>query len=319
MDASARRHARDAPLDMLRGVGPPGRHAGVAESWRNTPWGKHLIAWADGECVLDRSSEGCPWKRHERPERRRLIELHGRSSNTSGWRGYSSMADNRKCGQISINRHNVTKCTNCHCRERVPTASGLPADAAYFLEKLALCRLRRCARPCAGRDLYFPLLLTWNDLRLTLVSRFEGRPLATDVVARKLLFDLDDVERAAGAFRHAPVRTQVECMRRQLLDAGVVHMDVGCKNIFMSGDAVPTGSLTLGDFDAVLVDGFFVNLVHPWGAPPRSDAGRTWDWLNTSPCFRRGHAGGKPFASTRPPRPEQPLPQDRERRDSQKG
>lgn len=57
---------------------------------------------------------------------------------------------------------------------------------------------------------------------------------------------------------------------------------MACKNIFLSD----SGLLTLGDFDAALIDGFPEKLVHPYGNPPRSDHRVAWEHLNASRCFR---------------------------------
>jgi len=164
------------------------------------------------------------------------------------------------------------------------SAAGLPSAAAYYLEKLALCRLSRCVRPCGGRPTYFPRVLSWDDRTLALTTHNEGDALATDMYSKAPSFRYSDVELSAHRHGALPPAGQFACMRQQLRDAGVVHMDLGCKNLFLKD-----GMLTLGDFDAALVDlpeqrRFPHPLVRPWGNPPRSDMPRFWQ--ESHRCFR---------------------------------
>lgn len=226
-------------------------------------------------------ASGCP----QPHTRRRLQDITQRA--------VSSLVDYRNgCGKIRINSHNVTKCTNCKCSDHRLTAGGIPVEAAYFLEKLALCRLQRCAQPCGARNTSFPRLLEWDDARLKLVSSYEGAALATDWSGSNVRFDHASIAAAARAHGFTTPRKQFECMRRQLREAGVIQLDVSCKNIFVRKD----GALVMGDFDMAQVDGF----------PPRmtckrcnrSDHDETWDLLLKSngarpwgACFRRNRTG----------------------------
>ena len=142
------------------------------------------------------------------------------------------VADTR-CGDIKINQHSVTKCSLCKCTGHETSAAGLPSSAAYFLEKLAMCRLRRCVRPCEGRPSLFPRLLRWDDARHELVTSNEGSPLATDIKGDKRRFTLAKVIDDARRRGLPPPLQQVHCMQRQLDEAGVAHLDVGCKNVLV--------------------------------------------------------------------------------------
>lgn len=82
-------------------------------------------------------------------------------------------------------------------------------------------------------------------------------------------------------------------MQRQLQDAGVVHLDISCKNVL-----VKDGALTLADFDAALVDGFPGRLLQPWGNPARSDQPQRWVPSLRDDCFLK-HA--VPPSSSRAP------------------
>lgn len=265
--------------------------------WRRTTWGRHLIGFAQDECERGAREDqrGCPWNMpwptpgpledstikgsisrwlnlsgsSGGRRRRRLFEL----------RGFSSVADNR-CGDIKISQDNVTKCSLCKCTRHETSAAGLPSSAAYFLEKLALCRLRRCVRPCEGRPSLFPRLLRWHDAHHQLVTSNEGSPLASDVLGQKRSFTLAKVTEDARRRGLPPPLQQVHCMQRQLLEAGVVHLDIGCKNVL-----VKDGALTLADFDAALVDGFPGGLVQPWGSPARSDQPQRWVPGFRDQCF----------------------------------
>ena len=264
-------------------------------AWRSTAWGRHLIDFALDECRRGAEDQrGCPWNTTRAPGPLEHPEI---SSSISSWldrsrssgrrrrrlfelRAFSSVAD-RRCGDIKINRDNVTKCSLCKClRPDETSATGLPSAAAYYLEKLAMCRLRRCVRPCEGRQSSFPRLLSWNDAYRRLVTSNEGRPTASDIYDKKRAFTLAKVAEDARR-RGLPLPLQqVDCMQRQLQDAGVVHLDVGCKNVL-----VKNGALTLVDFDAALVDGFPGRLLKPWGNPARSDQPQRWVPSFGDRCF----------------------------------
>jgi len=270
------------------------RDLGVSSAWQSTAWGRHLINFAFDECRQGtKDQRGCPWNTTsafgplEHPEIRSSNSAWLDRNRSSGRRqrrlverGFSSVADLR-CGDIKINKATVTKCSLCKCvRPAETSAAGLPSAAAYYLEKLAMCRLRRCVRPCEGRRSLFPRLLSWNDAHLQLVTSNEGRPLAADLHSRKRSFTLAKVAEAARRRGLPPPLQQVHCMQRQLQDAGVVHLDVGCKNVL-----VKDGALTLVDFDAALVDGFPGRLVQPWGNPARSDKPQRWVPSFGDHCF----------------------------------
>jgi hypothetical protein len=236
--------------------------------WMREDWGAALIKLGDQECAGRHLLESNCSTLFATTVERALAEL-------PAVRAFSSVADMR-CGQIIMAPpHNVTKCTNCRgCTDRTLSSAGLPAAAAYYLEKYVLCRLQRCVRPCGGRNTYFPQLLAFDDKRLMLVSTFNGEPLATDMHGRSLRFLRSTVTSAARQHGLATPGEQFKCMRAQLEMAGVVHLDIGCKNIF-----VKDGALSLGDFDAATVNGFPQGRVHPFGNPPRSDDPTTWSRL----------------------------------------
>ena len=253
-------------------------------AWRHTDWGRHLIGFALDECRRGAEDHrGCPWITARSSSssssksisstslrRRRLLEL----------RGFSSVADLR-CGDIKINRDNVTKCSLCKCKREETSAAGIPSAAAYHLEKLALCRLRRCVRPCGGRQSWFPRLLSWNDKHRQLVTSNAGVPsTATDIYGHKKSFSLVNVTDDARRRGLPSPPQQVHCMHQQLQDAGVVHLDITCKNLL-----VRDGALTLADFDAALIDGFPGPLLHPWGNPSRSDQPQRWLPSLCNRCF----------------------------------
>ena len=273
-----------------RGAARPMTHVGHApnrapEWWRNTTWGRRLLAFSRDECerMMRKRSDDCPWNRTTAAKAGRRLD-----NVLALWRGFSSNVD-MHCGGIEINSANVTKCRNCRCVDPRPMNAGLPAAAAYFLEKLALCRLQRCARSCNGH-LHFQKLLSWNDQRLTLVSRYAGMPLVRDAVTdgKNALFHRARITRSAAYHRLPPPSSQFACMRRQLIDAGVIHMDFTCKNIFYLN-----GALSLGDFDMALVDDFPSKLVRVAGNPPRSNWPIAWWRLSnatdgtSSSCFKR--------------------------------
>ena len=142
----------------------------------------------------------------------------------------------------------------------------------------------------------FPRLLRWNDAHFLLVSRFAGSPLGMDVAGWDLPNTYAQV--AADARRNglATPEEQFKCMRKQLKMAGVTHLDMGCKNIYLH-----EGALTLGDFDAALVDGFPAERLHQKSRPPHSDEEWIWrnlkqrdaEWANPTPsglCFRHAQA-----------------------------
>ena len=277
-------------------------------TWRSTTWGRHLIGFALDECRRGAEDQrGCPWNTTrapgplEHPEISNSISRWLNHSRSSGrhhrrlfeLRGFSSVAD-RRCGDIKINQDNVTKCSLCKCmRSDETSAAGLPSAAAYYLEKLAMCRLRRCVRPCEGRQSLFPRLLSWNDGHRQLVTSNEGRPLASDMHSKKRSVTLAKVREDARRRGLPPPLQQLHCMQRQLQDAGVVHLDVGCKNVL-----VKNGALTLVDFDAALVDGFPGRLLQPWGNPARSDQPQRWVPSLRDDCFLK-HA--VPPSSSRAP------------------
>ena len=273
------------------------RSSSSQTSWRSTTWGRHLIGFALDECERGAREDqrGCPWNTPspapgplDDPIIKRSISSWLNRTRSSGGRrrrrlfelrGFSSVADTR-CGDIKINQHSVTKCSLCKCTRHETSAAGLPSSAAYFLEKLAMCRLRRCVRPCEGRPSLFPRLLRWDDARHELVTSNEGSPLATDIKGDKRRFTLAKVIGDARRRGLPPPLQQVHCMQRQLDEAGVVHLDVGCKNVL-----VKDGALTLADFDAALVDGFPGGLVKPWGSPARSDQPQRWVPGLRDECF----------------------------------
>jgi len=205
-------------------------------AWRNTAWGRHLIDFALDECGRGVDDQrGCPW--NTRPGAPSPLEQPAISSSIGSWldssgsrgrrrrrlfelRGFSSVAD-RRCGDIKINQDNVTKCSLCKCTRPETSAAGLPSAAAYYLEKLAMCRLRRCVRPCEGRPSLFPRLLSWDDARRQLVTSNEGLPSATDMYSLKKSFSLakvvDDARRRGLP---SPLR-QVHCMQRPPVRARV--------------------------------------------------------------------------------------------------
>ena len=273
-------------------------------TWRSTTWGRHLIGFALDECRRGAEDQrGCPWNTTrapgplEHPEISNSISRWLNHSRSSGrhhrrlfeLRGFSSVAD-RRCGDIKINQDNVTKCSLCKCmRSDETSAAGLPSAAAYYLEKLAMCRLRRCVRPCEGRQSLFPRLLSWNDGHRQLVTSNEGRPLASDMHSKKRSVTLAKVREDARRRGLPPPLQQLHCMQRQLQDAGVVHLDVGCKNVL-----VKNGALTLVDFDAALVDGFPGRLLQPWGNPSRSDQPQRWVPSFGDDCFLKARAVAPP-------------------------
>ena len=273
-------------------------------TWRSTTWGRHLIGFALDECRRSAEDQrGCPWNTTrapgplEHPEISNSISRWLNHSRSSGrhhrrlfeLRGFSSVAD-RRCGDIKINQDNVTKCSLCKCmRSDETSAAGLPSAAAYYLEKLAMCRLRRCVRPCEGRQSLFPRLLSWNDGHRQLVTSNEGRPLASDMHSKKRSVTLAKVREDARRRGLPPPLQQLHCMQRQLQDAGVVHLDVGCKNVL-----VKNGALTLVDFDAALVDGFPGRLLQPWGNPSRSDQPQRWVPSFGDDCFLKARAVAPP-------------------------
>ena len=273
-------------------------------TWRSTTWGRHLIGFALDECRRGTEDQrGCPWNTTrapgplEHPEISNSISRWLNHSRSSGrhhrrlfeLRGFSSVAD-RRCGDIKINQDNVTKCSLCKCmRSDETSAAGLPSAAAYYLEKLAMCRLRRCVRPCEGRQSLFPRLLSWNDGHRQLVTSNEGRPLASDMHSKKRSVTLAKVREDARRRGLPPPLQQLHCMQRQLQDAGVVHLDVGCKNVL-----VKNGALTLVDFDAALVDGFPGRLLQPWGNPSRSDQPQRWVPSFGDDCFLKARAVAPP-------------------------
>ena len=273
-------------------------------TWRSTTWGRHLIGFALDECRRSAEDQrGCPWNTTrapgplEHPEISNSISRWLNHSRSSGrhhrrlfeLRGFSSVAD-RRCGDIKINQDNVTKCSLCKCmRSDETSAAGLPSAAAYYLEKLAMCRLRRCVRPCEGRQSLFPRLLSWNDGHRQLVTSNEGRPLASDMHSKKRSVTLAKVREDARRRGLPPPLQQLHCMQRQLQDAGVVHLDVGCKNVL-----VKNGALTLVDFDAALVDGFPGRLLQPWGNPARSDQPQRWVPSFGDDCFLKARAVAPP-------------------------
>ena len=273
-------------------------------TWRSTTWGRHLIGFALDECRRGAEDQrGCPWNTTrapgplEHPEISNSISRWLNHSRSSGrhhrrlfeLRGFSSVAD-RRCGDIKINQDNVTKCSLCKCmRSDETSAAGLPSAAAYYLEKLAMCRLRRCVRPCEGRQSLFPRLLSWNDGHRQLVTSNEGRPLASDMHSKKRSVTLAKVREDARRRGLPPPLQQLHCMQRQLQDAGVVHLDVGCKNVL-----VKNGALTLVDFDAALVDGFPGRLLQPWGNPSRSDQPQRWVPSFGDDCFLKARAVALP-------------------------
>ena len=273
-------------------------------TWRSTTWGRHLIGFALDECRRGAEDQrGCPWNTTrapgplEHPEISNSISRWLNHSRSSGrhhrrlfeLRGFSSVAD-RRCGDIKINQDNVTKCSLCKCmRSDETSAAGLPSAAAYYLEKLAMCRLRRCVRPCEGRQSLFPRLLSWNDAHRQLVTSNEGLPSASDMHSKKRSFTLAKVREDARRRGLPPPLQQLHCMQRQLQDAGVVHLDVGCKNVL-----VKNGALTLVDFDAALVDGFPGRLLQPWGNPSRSDKPERWVPSFGDDCFLKARAVAPP-------------------------
>ena len=282
--------------------------------WHLTDWGKRLIVSANWECSSSQrgaAAGNCSWIQTESSAGRRLF------SQTLG-HAFASIETPGRCGTVQLHPQNVTKCRSCRCIDHSMSAAGLPSAAAYYLEKLALCRLSRCVRPCGGRPTYFPRVLSWDDRTLALTTHNEGDALATDMYSKAPSFRYSDVELSAHRHGALPPAGQFACMRQQLRDAGVVHMDLGCKNLFLKGEVhaallsrscthfenallighislcarIPTctdGMLTLGDFDAALVDlpeqrRFPHPLVRPWGNPPRSDMPRFWQ--ESHRCFR---------------------------------
>ena len=275
-------------------------------SWSTTTWGRRLVALADRECAgaAQRETSGCSWSQ---PHTIRPMASSNESTAalllqlskddavvrlSRRRRAFSSSAD-LSCGIVAVNPDNVTKCVNCRCASNWHGSSGLHVEAGYFLEKLVHCRLQRCIRPCGGRATMFPELLRWNDAQHTLVSRNAGRALALDVHGWDLKFTHEEVAQAAMRNGLPTPAEQFECMRKQLKEAGVVHLDMGCKNLY-----VQDGALTLGDFDIALVDGFPRERIRQESKPPRSDEDWIWaslkqrdvEWADAQPaglCFKQ--------------------------------
>jgi hypothetical protein len=157
-------------------------------------------------------------------------------------RGYSSMVSDSLKGRIRILHDRVIK-------QFDPNTALHPER--YFMEKRALCRLERCATPCASRGSYFPRVMDWNDARLALVLSMEGSPLTVKVEDIAPFYTRSDLR-----LNGSDVDSQFRCMQEQLARARVIHYDVQCKNLFAK--FVPgreAALLTLGDLDASSVDG----------------------------------------------------------------
>lgn len=165
-------------------------------------------------------------------------------------RGYSSKADTLG-GSIRISASNVTK-------RFMPIRGVSPSTTTvltmqYYAEKIALCRLERCAKPCGvlGRKHYFPRLLRHSDSARSLMMSFEGQALATDVGSLHHVLTLEEANLTPSLWLE-----QLRCMREQLTRARVVHLDVACKNIYFrpvrarnGTRSFTTGLLTMGDLD----------------------------------------------------------------------
>lgn len=108
-------------------------------------------------------------------------------------------------------------------------------SANYYREKLALCRLMRCASECANRSSYFPQLLHFDDQTLTLSMTSEGRPLATDARDNAKTLRLINT-----SLTRDDVKTQLRCIREQLTQARVVHFDMMCKQVLMKSRLATT-------------------------------------------------------------------------------
>ena len=292
------RRTRSPRLDMKN-------HGACAnkETWCSTDWGRKLVSKARQECLAvatDNAHEAtlagsCPWQVSQASSRdaqptggRRLLSA---PQSQARWeRAYSTTTDgSQSCGCISRNGEEVTKQMNCRCIQGKPvSASGLPASAAYFVEKLALCRLQRCVRPCGGRTSYFPQLLDWNDTLTMLVMSYEGQPLAIGPFESPMKFDylkLASIAKKRGLLRP---EGQLKCIAKQLEEAGVVHLDLGCKQL-----VARDGKLTLGDFDSALIDGLPSRILKlmPYhaGRSDHKNRSRLYCWSDGTSSSHRQH------------------------------
>lgn len=195
-------------------------------------------------------------------------------------RAYSSVVSDSRHGRIRFGRDRVIK--------QFDPSTALHEER-YYMEKRALCRLERCATPCAGRTSYFPRLIQFNDAALTLVISMEGSPLTVKVDDIVPLYHKWEDLRLNGT----NVEQQFTCMRDLLAKARVIHYDVQCKNVFaklVQGVAL----LTLGDFDASSVDGTPTRTTDrrrhhaPLGWNRCSLNEQVWTW-KAEACFKRDH------------------------------